>query len=349
MYKSKDWRRTRNLSRLNVNKIGRVTSNKMKSKDQEDPGGCQKAGHNQEKVGSQAGFWEVLATQRILTRRENTRTSSVQLLLHTKIQNIFFNKISWNVWKGLLSMLLGCAYVACCVQRSRVPSVCTQAVSHSYDADFFSLRPSMGLSTRFPNIFPQGRQLCFNEHAQKEGSGKGEFFGLSLSGGIKSGYLNTWNTDARSGRKCSLSKNAARSPCPASKEEPIPMAEAPCEQETHGWLRWWLTEVSLDPIASMLKLLIFSGLVPPSGQLWLQTESVENRAYRLVVLSVCPQLNYWKRQADFPKYHRHVWFLSFSREGFFPLWTIRTRLIQIQQRNFLSICFVVILPFYKLA
>lgn len=105
----------------------------------------------------------------------------------------------------------GCAYEACCVQRSRIPSVCTQAVSHSYDADFFSLRPSMGLGTRFPNIFPQGRQLCFNEHAQKEGSGKGEFFGLSLSGGIKSGYLNTWNTDARSGRKCSLSKNAARS------------------------------------------------------------------------------------------------------------------------------------------
>lgn len=122
-------------------------------------------------------------------------------------------------------MLLGCAYKACCVQRSRVPSVCAQAVSHSHDADFISLRPSTRLGTRFPNIFPHGRQLCFNEHAQKEGLGKGEFFGLSLSGGIKSGYLNTWNTDVRSGRKCSLSKNAAKSPCPASKEEPMWMAK----------------------------------------------------------------------------------------------------------------------------
>lgn len=210
-----------------------------------------------------------------------------------------------------------CIWEACCVQRNCVPSVCSQAVSHSYDADFISLRPYIGLGTRFPNIFPQGRQLCFNEHAQKEGLGWGEFFRLSLSGGIKSGYLNTWNTDEEVWEKVLPEQKCSQVPLPSLQGRANTGGkEAPRKQKAHGWLRWWLTEVSLDPIASTLKLLIFFGLVPPSGQLWLQTESVENRAYRLVVLSVCPQLNYWKRQADFPKYHRHVWFLSFSREGY---------------------------------
>lgn len=68
-------------------------------------------------------------------------------------------------------------------------------------------------------------------------------------------------------------------------------------------------------------------------------ESVENRAYRLVVLSVCPQRNYWKRQADSPKYRRHVWLLSLSRKCFpaffFFCEQYELDLIQIQQTNFL--------------
>lgn len=88
MFKGKKSRRIRNLSRLNTNKIGRITSNKMKPKDQEDPSCCQKAGHNQETVESRAGFQEVFATQRIKTRREHTQPRSAQLLLHTKTYSI---------------------------------------------------------------------------------------------------------------------------------------------------------------------------------------------------------------------------------------------------------------------
>jgi hypothetical protein len=39
----------------------------MKPKDQEDPKGCQEAEHSQKKVGSQAEFREVFATQRLKT------------------------------------------------------------------------------------------------------------------------------------------------------------------------------------------------------------------------------------------------------------------------------------------
>lgn len=65
MFKGKKSRCIRNLSRLN--KIGRVTSTKMKPKDQEDPRACQEVEHSQEKVGSQAEFREVFATQRLKT------------------------------------------------------------------------------------------------------------------------------------------------------------------------------------------------------------------------------------------------------------------------------------------
>lgn len=121
-----------------------------------------------------------------------------------------------------------------------------------------------------------------------------------------------------------------RTPCPGH----TPPAHTSDVSTTEPVLAY---KVNLESVLLICrKHVISSSSRPPQAQLCSRKQSVRTfLPYRTIFLVSRPYpLSYWKRQTDFYKYRRHVWFFKLQQRFFFRE-QYETDLIQIYQNSIL--------------